>query len=112
MKSFLKNIIDPVLATDSQRKTEIWDVEGRLKNSNQIFKFDIRPIKAVSDNKLEKIGYFNTKADKMVFETIDHWIIFDVEELNEYVKSTNKRDFNMDELLDNLSWNLILDKVE
>lgn len=110
MKSFLKYIIDPVLANDHQRKTEIWDVEGRLKNGNQIFKFDIRPIKAVSDNRLEKTGYFNTKADKMVFETIDQWIIFDIEELHEYVKTTGKKDFNMDELLKDLSWNLVLNK--
>ncbi len=111
MKSFLKNIVDPVLATDIQRQTEIWDVEGRLKNGNQPFKFDIRPLKQV-DNKAEKIGYFKSKADKMVFETINQWVIFDTEELNNYVKSTDKRDFNIEELLDNLSWNLILDKVE
>ena len=48
----------------------------------------------------------------MVFETIDQWVIFDTEELNEYVKSTNKKDFNIEELLNNLSWNLIIDKVE
>ena len=48
----------------------------------------------------------------MVFETISQWIIFDTEELHDYVKSNDKRDFNIDELLDNLSWNLVLDKVE
>jgi len=48
----------------------------------------------------------------MVFETINQWVIFDTEELNKYVKSTDKRDFNLDELLDNLSWNLIIDKVK
>ena len=46
----------------------------------------------------------------MVFENINQWIIFDTEELNEYVKSSNKKDFNIDELIDNLSWNLIIDK--
>ena len=83
-----------------------------VESIEEIFKFDIRPIETVSKNKLEKIGYFDTKADKMVFETIDHWVIFDIEELNEYVKFTDKKNFNIDELLDNLSWNLILDKVE
>jgi NAD-dependent DNA ligase len=38
--------------------------------------------------------------------------VFDTEELNKYVKSKDKRDFNIDELLDNLSWNLIINKVE
>jgi len=48
----------------------------------------------------------------MVFETINQWIIFDTEELHKYVKSKDKKDFNIDELLDNLSWNLIINKVE
>jgi predicted RNase H-like nuclease len=48
----------------------------------------------------------------MVFETINKWVLFDTEELHEYVKSTDRKDFNIDELLDNLSWNLIIDKVE
>ena len=111
MKKFIELLSDPILATSKQREKEIWDVEGRLKNANQPFKFDIRPLKQV-DNKAEKIGYFKSKSDKMVFETINQWVIFDTEELNKYVKSTDKRDFNIDELLDNLSWNLIIDKVE
>ena len=109
MKEFIKLLTEPILATTEQRQKEIWDVEGRLKNGNQPFKFDIRPLKQVN-NKAEKIGYFKSKSDKMVFETINQWVIFDTEELNEYVKSTDKRDFNIDELLDNLSWNLILFK--
>ena len=62
----------------------------------------------IKKNKLEKIGYFKSKSDKMVFETDNNWIIFDTEELNNYVKSSNKTDFNVDELLDNLTWNIIL----
>ena len=112
MKSFINNIVDPIFATDLQRKKEIWDVEGRLKNGNQSFKFDIRPLKAVDKDRSEKIGYFNTKADKVVFETIDRWVVFDTRELHEYIESGEKRDFNINELLDNLSWNLLLDKVE
>jgi len=109
VKKFIELLSEPILATPEQKEKEIWDVEGRLKNGNQPIKFDIRPLKQVN-NKAEKIGYFKSKSDKMVFETINQWVIFDTEELNEYVKSTDKRDFNIDELLDNLSWNLILFK--
>jgi len=111
VKKFIKLLSEPILATPEQKEKEIWDVEGRLKNGNQPFKFDIRPLRQVA-NKAEKIGYFKSKSDKMVFETINQWVIFDTEELNEYVKSTDKKDFNVNELLNNLSWNLILDKVE
>jgi len=58
MKKFIELLSDPILATSKQREKEIWDVEGRLKNANQPFKFDIRPLKQV-DNKAEKIGTLN-----------------------------------------------------
>ena len=109
MKKFIELLSEPILASPDQQKKEIWDVEGRLKNGNQTFKFDIRPLKQVN-NKVEKIGYFQSKSDKMVFETTNQWIIFDTEELHKYVKSKDKKDFNIDELLDNLSWNLVLNK--
>lgn len=109
MKKFIELLSEPILATVKQQEEEIWDVEGRLKNGNQSFKFDIRPLIQVA-NKAEKIGYFKSKSNKIVFESIDKWIIFDTEEVNEYVKSKDKRDFNIDELLDDLSWNLIIDK--
>ena len=109
MKKFIELLSEPVLATVKQQEEEIWDVEGRLKNGNQSFKFDIRPLIQVA-NKAEKIGYFKSKSNKIVFESIDKWIIFDTEEVNEYVKSKDKRDFNIDELLEDLSWNLIIDK--
>ena len=63
MKKFIELLSDPILATSKQRKKEIWDVEGRIKNANQPFKFDIRPLKQV-DNKAEKIGYFKSKSDR------------------------------------------------
>ena len=109
MKSFINYLTEVTYPTENQRKNEIWDVEGRLKNSNQIFKFDIRPLNPI-ENRLEKIGYFKSKADKMVFEAEKEWILFDLEELHEYIKSSNKKDFNIHELIDTLSWNLILSK--
>ena len=63
LKQFINYLSDPILATPEQRKNEIWDVEGRLKNANQSFKFDIRPLQTVKD-RAEKIGYFKSKSDK------------------------------------------------
>lgn len=101
---FLKEIKYP-------NKKDDWDIEGIIhQKTNRLYKFDLSPIKKFKENDYGKIGYFNTKAEKMVFDFKDNWIVLDIEELNEYVKSTDKRDFNIDELLDNLSWNLILSK--
>ena len=81
----------------------MWDVEGILHN--QKFKFDLRPIK----NNM-KIGYFKTKADKMVFNMKDEWVIVDIEELNSYVKTKNLKDVLLEDLLSNLEWNIVLPK--
>ena len=55
---------------------------------------------------------FNSKADKMLFEFKDNWIIVDVEELNKYVKHNNKKDILLKEILEKLDWNIILNKNE
>lgn len=109
MKSFLKHITEKKFATEEQRKKEIWDVEGRLKNGNQVYKFDIRPLIKRNDRE-EKTGFFNSLSDKIVFEEQDKWIVFDTEELHEYIKSSNKRDFHSSDLLQALSWNLVITK--
>jgi hypothetical protein len=81
----------------------LWDVEGILHN--QKFKFDLRPIK----NNM-KIGFFKTKADKMVFNMKDEWIIVDTEELHSYIKTQNLKDIWLEDLISKLEWNIILPK--
>lgn len=83
----------------------MWDVEGIL--NNQKYKFDLRPIK---NN--HKIGFFKSKADKMVFDIKDQWIIVDVEELHEYLKKNKIKEINLNELLPNLDWTLFLAKKD
>ena len=103
---FLQNLTDINYPTSAQRKKEIWDVEGVLKNRlNQKLKFDLRPIK---DN--AKIGSFKTRADKMVFDIKDQYIIVDVEELHQYLKNKDLKDVYLQDLLSKLEWNIILPK--
>lgn len=87
-----------------------WDVEGIIKDrTNQPFKFDLKPIKKIKGI-LGKEGDFNKKADKMVFEYSDKYIILDVEELNNYVKTNKLKIVQINELLEKLEWNIILKK--
>jgi len=37
-----------------------------------------------------KIGYFKTKADKMVFNMKDEWVIVDIEELHRSEEHTSE----------------------
>ena len=90
-------------ATITQKKKELWDVEGILHN--QPFKFDLRPIK---DN--GKVGSFKTKADKMVFDMKDEWVIVDIEELHTYLNNNKVKIANLEDLISKLDWNIILPK--
>jgi hypothetical protein len=102
----LKFLTDVTYATKKQKIKELWDVEGILKGRlNQKLKFDLRPIK----NNI-KIGSFRSKADKMVFEFKDKYIIIDSKELNEYVKKNNLKDLHLQDLVNKLDWNITLSK--
>ena len=94
----LKNV---TYATNSQKKKELWDVEGIL--NNQLHKFDLRPLKNNA-----KGGSFKTKADKIVFEDKGRYIVLDVEELHQYLKDNSKRVVDIGELASKLEWCIIL----
>ena len=67
-------------------------------------KFDTRPI----EKEGFKIGSFKSKADKIVFYLNKKWIIIDVQELHSYIKKNNMKDINIEELINNLEWNITL----
>ena len=108
---FEDQLLDIKYANKKQIQQEHWHIEGILKSkSNQKFKFDLSPIIKFQKNDYGKIGHFKSKADKIVFDFENTWILIDTEELHEYIKETNKRDLDINELLQELSWNIILDK--
>lgn len=100
----LKNIKYP-------KKQEGWDVEGIIHGkTNNSYKFDLRPIKKFEENDFGKIGFFNTKADKMVFNLDKQWVILDIEELHGYIKNNNVKDLYINDLINNLNWNIFIYK--
>ena len=103
MKNFYTKLKERTFANNKQKNTELWDVEGILHN--QKLKFDLRPIK-----KNAKIGSFKTKADKMVFELQDKWVILDIEELHQYLKENKLKEVDLQSLISKLDWNIILSK--
>jgi len=104
----LNNIIWP---TGEQENNEHWNVSGVLKkNSNQEFKFDVRPMFQMPNNQLGKKATTSSKADKIVFETDKDWVIIDVPELNEYVKKQSLKIVQFEDLLNKLEWNIYISK--
>ena len=103
---FSKYLIDINIATQEERTKELWDLEGILKDRlNQKLKFDLRPLK----NNI-KIGSFKTRADKMVFDIKNQYIIVDIEELHLYLKKNNVKKVYLESLISELDWNIILPK--
>jgi hypothetical protein len=104
----LNNIIWP---TEEQKNKEHWNVSGVLKkNSNQEFKFDVRPMFQMPNNQLGKKATTASKADKIVFETDKNWVIIDVLELHEYIKKQSLTVIQFEDLLSKLEWNIYISK--
>jgi len=100
---FLNLLSNVKHATQNQKRNELWDVEGILHN--QTFKFDLRPL-----HNNAKQGSFITKADKIVYDMKNEYVVVDVEELHNYLKHDNKKIVYLNELLKNLEWNIVLQK--
>jgi hypothetical protein len=62
------------------------------------------------DGKSAQKGRTDSKADKMVLEIEDKWVILDVEELHQYIKKNKVTKVYVDDLLSKLDWNIILPK--
>ena len=106
---FLKNLIDIEWPSKKQEMEELWTVSGILKERyNKKFKFDLRPISKFKDNDFGKTASFNSKADKMVFDIEDQWIIIDMEEMHSFIKDKKIKDVNLIDLIQNLEWNVII----
>jgi hypothetical protein len=106
---YLNNIIWP---TETQKNNEHWNVSGVLKkNSNQEFKFDVRPMFNMPNNQLGKKVTTVSKADKIVFETDKEWVVIDIPELHEYIKKQSLKVVQFEDLLNKLEWNINISKI-
>ena len=101
--NFLDKLTNKKIPNQNTKAVELWDVEGVLHN--QKLKFDLRPLKNNT-----KFGSLKTKADKMVFDIEDKWVIVDIEELHTYIKEHKLKIVQLEDLISKLEWNIILPK--
>ncbi len=108
-KEFIeKHLTSVSYATKKEKEKEIWDVSGTIKNkSNQVLKFDTRNLNSFKEG-VGKKSHFNTKADKMVFKIKNKYLLIDIEELHKYIKDKNIKIINVEEIIKNLTWNIVL----
>jgi len=103
---FVKEYLSNIKWNDS----EDWQVEGIIKNlSNQYLKFNIQFLKDYSDKKGKLINS-KSQSDKVLFENNKEWILIDTQELIKHMKTTSLKEINLEELLSNIDWNIILPK--
>jgi hypothetical protein len=86
-----------------------YQVEGLLEQSNQYYKFDIRFLNDFNDKKGKLISSAS-KADKVLFEDDKNWILVDTQELIKHMKEHSLTEVNLEELIKNIDWNIILPK--
>ena len=87
-----------------------WNVEGILKDrSNQTLKFDLRPLKKYDQGIGKKVS-IDTKADKMVFETNQSWIVIDMPEFKKYILKEKIKVVDLKDIVNNLDWNIRIKK--
>ena len=87
-----------------------WQVEGNIKRlSNQYLKFDIRFLKDFNDKKGKLINS-KSQADKVLFEDDKNWILVDTQELIKYMRISDLKQINLEQLLSNIDWNILLPK--
>ena len=64
----------------------------------------------VSNNEFHKRFKSNSKADKIVIEEKNKWLIIDTKELVDYLKKNKNREIDINKVLKTLKWNIVIDK--
>jgi hypothetical protein len=106
---YLKNIYWPT----KEEEKEQWNISGILKRySNEFLKFDVRDMKKLSNELFGKYLNSNSKADKIVFRIKNDWLIVDYKTLINYVINKQIKIVYLDDLVNNLDWNIKINKNE
>jgi hypothetical protein len=106
-----KHLISVEWPSQKIAEKELWNVSGILKDrTNQVFKFDVRPMIDVGNNEYGKKFHLNAKSDKIVFEYVNEYIIVETKELFDYMLNSKVKNVHLKEVIKELSWNIFIKK--
>ena len=97
-------------AIEYPKEKTSWNIAGILKDRNAYYKYDVRDMFILPDGTPAQKGSINTKADKMVLEMEDKWVILDLEELHQYIKKNKLKKVYVNDLISKLEWTIFLAK--
>jgi hypothetical protein len=98
-------------AIEYPKEKTSWNIAGILKDKNAYYKYDVRDMFALPDGTPAQKGRLDSKADKMVLEMEDQWIILDLEELHQYIKKNKLTKVYVNDLISKLEWTIFLAKL-
>jgi len=108
--SIVKRFSNYLTAIEYPEEKTSWNIAGMIKGKNAFYRFDVREMFKMPNGTPAKKGRLNTKAQKMVFETKNEWLIFDIEELHEYIKKNKVNKVYINDILKDLEWSIVLEK--
>jgi len=97
-------------AIEYPKEKTSWNIAGILKDRNAYYKYDVRDMFILPDGTPAQKGSINTKADKMVLEMEDKWVILDLEELHQYIKKNKLKKVYVNDLISKLEWTIFIPK--
>ena len=112
MKDFIKKHLTNVKqATKKEKEKEFWDVAGILKNRlNEKLQYDLRPYDTDDQGRDVKPLTNRSKADKIVFEQKDKWVVVEAVELHSFIITHRLKEINLEDIIKALEWNINIQK--
>lgn len=108
--TIVKKFADHLTAIEYPKGKTSWNIAGILKNQNAFYRFDVRDMFELSSGEMAQKGKTNTKADKMVLDIQNKWVILDIEELLQYIKKHKVKKIYVNDLIQELEWTIFLTK--
>jgi hypothetical protein len=97
-------------AIEYPKEKTSWNIAGIIKGQNAFYKFDVRDMFALPDGTPAQKGRLDSKADKMVLEMENKWVILDLEELHQYIKKNKLKKVYINDFISKLDWSMYLNK--
>jgi len=97
-------------AIEYPKEKTSWNIAGILKDKNAYYKYDVRDMFELPDGTPAQKGRTDSKADKMVLEMEDKWVILDLEELHKYIKKNKLTKVYVNDLISKREWTICLAK--
>jgi hypothetical protein len=108
----LERFFNYLTAIEYPKSKTSWNIAGIIKGQNAFYKFDVRDMFKLPDGTSAQKGKLDSKADKMVLEMDDKWVILDLEELHQYIKKNKLKKVYVNDLISKLEWTIFIPKNE